>query len=155
MDLVITGGEVITAGSRGRADIGVADGRIVQIGGAVPAGPSTRVIDATGRFVIPGGVDVHVHLSPAYIPAGVGPGGVTPTGGEAAADEVLAWADDFVSGCERFVGGVADFDAALNALCAPVAVILWVPVALNTLWLPDALSDGVPKLSGLVIEGQP
>jgi dihydropyrimidinase len=105
MDLVITGGEVITAGSRGRADIGVADGRIVQIGGTVPAGPSTRVIDATGRFVIPGGVDVHVHLSPAYIRAGVGPGGVTPTGGEAAADEVLAWADDFVSGSHAAAAG--------------------------------------------------
>ncbi len=106
MDLVITGGEVVTAGSRGRADIGVADGRVVQIGGDVPVGPSTRVIDATGRFVLPGGVDVHVHLSPAYMPAGVGPGGVTPTSGEPAlADDVLAWADDFVSGSHAAAAG--------------------------------------------------
>jgi dihydropyrimidinase len=105
MDLVITGGEVITAGSRGIADIGVSGGRIVQIGGDVPTDASTRVIDATGRFVIPGGVDMHVHLSPAYIPAGVGPGGVTPTGDQALVDDVLAWADDFVSGSHAAAAG--------------------------------------------------
>ena len=105
MDLVITGGEVVTGGSRGIADIGVSGGKIVQIGGDVPIDASTRVLDAAGRFVIPGGVDMHVHLSPAYIPAGVGPGGVTPTGDQALVDDVLAWADDFVSGSHAAAAG--------------------------------------------------
>ena len=44
----------------GIADIGVADGRIAQIGGEFEAATS---IDASGKLVLPGGVDAHVHLS--------------------------------------------------------------------------------------------
>lgn len=65
MDRIIRGGTVVTATGSEKADIGIAEGRIVQIGGAMPEGP--EVIDATGCLVMPGGVDVHTHLdTPAY-----------------------------------------------------------------------------------------
>ena len=60
MDLAIRNGTIITASETYAADLGVVGGRIVQIGGTVPA--ATREIDATGRLVIPGGIDVHTHL---------------------------------------------------------------------------------------------
>lgn len=60
LDLVIRNGEVITASSSSRADIGIADGRIVQLGGDMP--DASRTIDADGLYVFPGGVDVHTHL---------------------------------------------------------------------------------------------
>lgn len=60
LDLVIKNGVVVTASSAAPADVGVRDGRIVQLGGEM--GVATRVIDAGGRYVIPGGVDVHTHL---------------------------------------------------------------------------------------------
>src|SRR3954451_17212424 len=104
MDLAIRGGDVVTSGSRFVADIGVADGRIVQLGGEVPR--AEREIDASGRLVLPGGVDMHVHLSPAYVPEGVGPGGVSAadTGGPTKEIEV-GWADDFASGSRAAAAG--------------------------------------------------
>lgn len=61
MDLVIRGGKVVTAEADYIADIGVMGGVIVQIGGSMDG---TREIDASGRLVTPGGVDVHVHFEP-------------------------------------------------------------------------------------------
>lgn len=61
MDLVIRGGTVATAAAVGRADVGVEGGRIVQVGLNLP--PGQDEIDATGLYVLPGGVDVHTHLN--------------------------------------------------------------------------------------------
>ena len=62
LDLVIRGGEVVdgTGAKRRRADVGVQDGRVVAIG-ELP-GDAATVIDATGRVVAPGFVDVHTHF---------------------------------------------------------------------------------------------
>jgi dihydropyrimidinase len=62
MDLIIRDGFVVTATDRYRADVGIADGKIVQIGASLEAGANTRIIDASGCEVIPGGIDVHTHL---------------------------------------------------------------------------------------------
>ncbi|HET8784994.1 MAG TPA: amidohydrolase family protein [Candidatus Limnocylindrales bacterium] len=64
LDLVIEGGTVVTGGNAVRADVGVADGRVALIAepGALP-GDAARRIDATGRFVVPGGIDAHVHFN--------------------------------------------------------------------------------------------
>lgn len=59
LDLVISGGTIATAADEYRADIGIRDGRIVQIGEGLTA---DEVIDATGLLVLPGGIDAHVHL---------------------------------------------------------------------------------------------
>jgi dihydropyrimidinase len=62
MDLIVRGGTVVTAADHVRADVGVAHGKIVQIGAALAASAETRTIDATGCLVLPGGIDVHTHL---------------------------------------------------------------------------------------------
>ena len=59
IDTVIKGGTIVTAEDTYQADIGIADGRIVAIGLAIE-GEAT--IDASGRYVMPGGLDVHTHL---------------------------------------------------------------------------------------------
>lgn len=59
-DLVVRGARVATASDTFDADIGIVDGRIVQLGVGLAA--STREIDAAGRVVTPGGVDAHCHL---------------------------------------------------------------------------------------------
>ena len=59
-DLVIRGGTVMTAADRFAADIGVRDGRIVALGDALDRG--AEELDASGKLVLPGGIDSHVHL---------------------------------------------------------------------------------------------
>jgi dihydropyrimidinase len=59
-DLVIRGGTVVNAAEISQCDVGVREGRIVALGEALGAGE--REIDATGRFVMPGGVDSHCHI---------------------------------------------------------------------------------------------
>jgi N-acyl-D-aspartate/D-glutamate deacylase len=67
-DLKITGGTVVdgTGGERFLADIGVKDGRIVEVrrrSGDDPGldGEAAETVDATGRVVTPGFVDIHTH----------------------------------------------------------------------------------------------
>jgi len=80
MTTLITGGTVVNATGRARADV-LVDGETIA---ALVAPGSTalghdlaasaeRVIDATGKYVIPGGVDVHTHME-------------LPFGGTAASD---------------------------------------------------------------------
>ncbi|WP_213957994.1 MULTISPECIES: dihydropyrimidinase [unclassified Variovorax] len=59
-DVVVRGGRVATASDVFDADIGIRDGKIVQLGVGLAA--ATREIDAGGRIVTPGGVDAHCHL---------------------------------------------------------------------------------------------
>ena len=61
-DTIIRGGTVVdgTRVPRYRADVGIKDGRIAQIGG-IRDGHAEQVLDATGLIVAPGFVDLHTH----------------------------------------------------------------------------------------------
>lgn len=64
LDYIIHGGQVVTPGGVGSWDIGVRGEKIVAV-----AEPGTltkdvgRVIDATGKIVVPGGIEPHAHVS--------------------------------------------------------------------------------------------
>jgi dihydroorotase-like cyclic amidohydrolase len=61
-DLLITGGTVVNETGRFAADVAVKDGVIAFIGHPSLAPAAREVIDARGRYVIPGAIDVHVHI---------------------------------------------------------------------------------------------
>lgn len=59
-DLVIRGGTVANACATFTADIGIRDGRIAALGLGLTGGRET--IDATGKYVLPGGIETHCHI---------------------------------------------------------------------------------------------
>lgn len=63
-DLIVAGGRVIDPanGVDGVADVGIVGTRIARVGPALRRSAGTRVVDAAGRIVTPGLVDVHVHV---------------------------------------------------------------------------------------------
>ncbi len=58
-DLVIAGGTVVDAQQSRRADVGVREGKIACV---APELSGRRVIDASGKLVLPGGIDSHCHV---------------------------------------------------------------------------------------------
>ncbi len=60
-DVIIRNGTVIdgTGGPRQQADVGIVDGRIATVGRVDGEAPTT--VDATGKIVTPGFIDVHTH----------------------------------------------------------------------------------------------
>jgi dihydropyrimidinase len=83
-DLIIKNGTVVTASDTFVADVAISDGKIVQLGQGFSG--ASREIDATGKFVLPGGIDSHVHISQ---PSGDG----------------IVMADDFESGTRSALFG--------------------------------------------------
>ena len=59
---LIRNGRVITATDDYLADVLMQDGVIHAIGKALVVGEEVKIIDATGLYVLPGGVDTHVHM---------------------------------------------------------------------------------------------
>lgn len=80
-DLLIRGGRVIDPKNSldAVADVALAGGKIARVAPSIPAAEAKRVIDAAGLVVVPGLIDIHVHLYPgkggkgAYSDLGVPP----------------------------------------------------------------------------------
>jgi len=61
-DTVITNGTVVTAADSYQSDVAIEGGRVVALGSSLPRENAKRLIDATNKYVFPGGIDVHTHL---------------------------------------------------------------------------------------------
>jgi dihydropyrimidinase len=63
LDLIVFGGTCVLPSGTTAADIGVKDGRIAVVGAPGTLAEAERRVDATGKLVIPGGIDPHIHCS--------------------------------------------------------------------------------------------
>jgi len=61
MSTLIKNGRIITAEQDYPADLYIENGKIATIGASINVQPD-RTIDAKGKYVIPGGIDVHTHM---------------------------------------------------------------------------------------------
>src|SRR5712691_1265189 len=61
-DTIITNGRVVTATDTYNADVAIANGKIAALGRNLPRDNAIKVLDAGGKYVFPGGIDVHTHL---------------------------------------------------------------------------------------------
>lgn len=96
MKTLIKNGTLVTASETFRADLLMADGRIALIGAGLSPDGAT-VVDAAGKYVLPGAIDVHTHLE-------------LPFGGTVSSD-------DFYSGhkAAAFGGTTFHIDFAMQA----------------------------------------
>src|SRR5437763_13416721 len=61
-DTIIANGQIVTATDTYSADIAISAGKIDAVGQNLPRQNAGRVLDAAGKYVFPGGIDVHTHL---------------------------------------------------------------------------------------------
>ena len=62
LDRLLTGGTIVLGGGSRAAAIGIHGGRVAWTGAAGEAPPAEEVMDLTGRLILPGAVDPHVHF---------------------------------------------------------------------------------------------
>jgi dihydroorotase len=63
-DLLLKGGHVIDAKNKvdGVRDVAIKDGKIAAVAASIPATDAVKTINATGLYVTPGLIDIHVHV---------------------------------------------------------------------------------------------
>ena len=99
-DLLVKGGELFDPGSgrRGAYDVAVNRNRIAAVDRDIPASSAARVIDATGKIVTPGLVDLHSHVFHGCSYWGVKPDPVASRSG------VTTWIDAGSAGAMTLQG---------------------------------------------------
>jgi dihydroorotase len=70
-DLLIKGGRVLDPAARVDRvlDVAITGGRVVALNASIAASEATEVIDARGKLVTPGLVDIHAHVNSEMLPA--------------------------------------------------------------------------------------
>lgn len=125
-DLLLAGGEVIDVGGGhvGRYDVGVRGGRIAAVQPALPREAAREVVDAGGKLITPGLVDVHTHVHPGATYWGIDPDPVAWYTG------VTTWVDAGSAGAyavESLRAAVRDYRVRVAALLNISAVGLTAP----------------------------
>ena len=60
-DMIVKGGTVVTASDTFKADLGIKEGKILEMG--LDLGKdAAEIVDASGKYVFPGGIDPHTHM---------------------------------------------------------------------------------------------
>ncbi|KAF5175426.1 Dihydropyrimidinase [Thalictrum thalictroides] len=67
LKLLIKGGIVVNAHHQQVADVYIENGIIVSVQPNIKVGDNVRVLDATGKYVMPGGIDPHTHLGMEFM----------------------------------------------------------------------------------------
>ncbi|HEY4840715.1 MAG TPA: dihydropyrimidinase [Terriglobales bacterium] len=61
-DTLIVNGRVATASDTYTSDVAINDGKVSAVGQSLPRENAGHIIDAAGKYILPGGIDVHTHL---------------------------------------------------------------------------------------------
>src|SRR5262249_50635400 len=61
-DTIIANGRIVTATDTFASYVAISHGKVAAIAATLPAENAAQVIDAAGKYVLPGGIDVHTHL---------------------------------------------------------------------------------------------
>lgn len=154
MNLLIKNGTVVNGSLQFQADVAVENGKIAQIGIDIQPAENTKVIDASGKLVLPGAIDAHTHLA-------------MPFGGTISSDDYFAGTRaaacggtttvfDFV--LQDFGETMVDAVKRRDAMCAPVAAVDYsYHVAIKDVSgdlldsIEDAVQFGVPSFKVFMV----
>ncbi len=154
MDLLIKNGTVVNGSESFKADVAVENGKITQIGAEIPPNDDAKIIDASGKLVLPGAIDAHTHLAMPF-------GGTISsddyfTGTRAAACGGTTTVFDFV--LQDFGETMVDAVKRRDAMCAPVAAVDYsYHVAIKDVSadlldsIEDAVKFGVPSFKVFMV----
>ena len=72
-DLLIKGGRVVdpAQGLSQECDVAISGGKIAQVTKNIPESAAVQVLDARGKMVAPGLIDIHVHVYDGVAPVGI------------------------------------------------------------------------------------
>lgn len=127
VDTLIHGGELVTPDGLRQKSVAIEDGRVVALISPGDAMAANEEIDATGKLVLPGLVDAHVHLrEPGFThkedfasgTRAAAAGGVTTLMNMPTDDPWTATAADFVQK-KKMMDGRIHVDVALQAAVGP------------------------------------
>ena len=99
-DILVRGGEVIdpSQGLRGIRDVAITDGRVVAVEEQIDEVVANHTVDARGLLVVPGLIDLHLHVYTDHIPIGIEADPLCPAGG------VTTMLDAGSAGSRNFAG---------------------------------------------------
>jgi len=149
LDTLIQGGTVVSPHATGQIDVAIHGGRVVAFmaPGSLDV-QASRVIDARGKYVVPGGIDAHVHFNIALSPAMRAQS--AKWGGRAAAFGGTTTFIDFAhqSGAGSLVGAIEGKQAELAADKPDVDYSLHAMITGEATFgvldeIPEAISGGV------------
>ena len=123
LDLVIHGGTVVTPSGVGQFDIGIQGEKIVLVAARGAIFDGFRIsIDATGKYVFPGGIEPHTHIATRVSEAWAGRPGVMTQSPEAASRAAahggVTTYIDFAGGMEGTEDGDQSDNSIMNRLDA-------------------------------------
>ncbi|MBB5336911.1 dihydropyrimidinase [Pectinatus brassicae] len=118
MEFIIKGGTIITSTSSYAADVYVKDGKIAAIGKNLPD-DGIKIIDASGKYILPGAIDAHTHLEFPF--NGTMSADDYFAGTRAAACGGVTTVFDFVT--QKKGQGIREAVKPRNDLCAPKACV--------------------------------
>lgn len=119
MVMIIKNGTLVTATEMIKADIAVRDGKIVAISSDLSHLSCENIVDASGKLILPGAIDVHTHLAMPF-------GGTISADGYYAGTRAAACGGtttvfDFI--LQDFGETMLDAVKRRDALCAPEAAV--------------------------------
>src|SRR5687767_380775 len=66
-EVLIRRGRIVNADGAGVADVRIVGETIAEVGANLRPAANARIIDASGKLVMPGGIDPHTHLHPSFV----------------------------------------------------------------------------------------
>ncbi len=119
MSYIIKNGTIVNSKETYQGDILIKDGKIAAIGKNLPVEAGTEIIDAAGKLVLPGAIDVHTHLAMPF-------GGTLSADGYFAGTRAAACGGTttvFDLALQDFKENMVDTVKRRDALCAPEAAV--------------------------------